>query len=174
MSAEICLKEIIPKNKKMLYVEVGVLRATNLIALANLFPLLDIIGIDSYETYLDTAHGYSVSKELSTYNKYVAEQKIQNSEYKNRIKLLIRDSFLVAQETENNSIDVVFLDKNFSEDSIMADIFDWYPKIKVGGILCGHDAYTQEIMSGVKKALFWYKIDNISIVADEVWWIKKI
>ncbi len=174
MPAETCLKKLIPIGQKLYYVEIGVLRATNLLAIADAFPLLDIVGIDSYESYLDSAHGYSVSKELSAYNKHIAEQKIQRSEHKDRIKLVVKDSCLAAKEVKNNSIDVVFLDKNFSEESVMQDIFDWYPKVSAGGILCGHDAHTEEILFGAKKALSNYAIDSVSVIDSEVWWVKKL
>lgn len=174
MAAEDCLVTIIPKDKKLLYFEIGVLKASNLVALADRFPLLSIVGVDSYAGYVDSIHGYAVSKKLSAHHKHVAEQKIQQGNYKDRVSLLIEDSTSVAKKLEDSSIDIVFLDKGFSEDITVADILDWYPKVVDGGILCGHDAYTKEVMAGVQKGLSHYGIDTVSVIDDEVWWIKKL
>jgi hypothetical protein len=173
MTSEVCLQKIIPTNTKLLYVEVGVLRATNIIALAEAYPLLDIIGIDSYEAYVDSAHNYKVSKTLSAYNRLVAEQKINCSKHKHRITLLVEDSHNAARNIADESIDIVFLDKNLSFEGAQQDVLTWYPKIKTGGVLCGHDAYTDEILRGVKLALNTFKINKIAVVDNEVWFIKK-
>jgi hypothetical protein len=54
----------------------------------------------------------------------------------------------------DNSIDFVFIDASHEYEDVKNDILAWYPKVKVGGILAGHDYYVHdEFASGVKKAV---------------------
>ena len=39
----------------------------------------------------------------------------------------------------DNSLDFVFIDANHSYEFVKDDIKHWYPKVKKGGILAGHD-----------------------------------
>lgn len=50
-----------------------------------------------------------------------------------------KSSVQAANEFEDKSLDVVFIDGAHDYDSVMEDIAAWYPKVKTGGILSGHD-----------------------------------
>lgn len=39
----------------------------------------------------------------------------------------------------DESVDFVFIDGCHEVESVRRDIADWYPKVKVGGIIAGHD-----------------------------------
>ena len=175
MSAEKCLIQILPKEISLKYFEIGVLRARNLVALAAEFPLMQITGVDSYQAYSDPAHGgYVVGKALSEMNKTIAIEAIKNSPNADRIKLVIKDADDYAIETPDESVDVVFLDKGFDVDIQASDIKNWYPKVKLGGILCGHDAWTPDTWQGVLKGLRSVGIETPPPVVDnEVWYITK-
>lgn len=43
----------------------------------------------------------------------------------------------------DNSLGWVYIDANHSEASVREDIAAWWPKIRSGGMLCGHDYTTQ-------------------------------
>jgi glycosyltransferase involved in cell wall biosynthesis/predicted O-methyltransferase YrrM len=44
-----------------------------------------------------------------------------------------------ASHYEDESLDAVFLDADHAYESIRKDIDAWLPKVKIGGIICGHD-----------------------------------
>ena len=44
-----------------------------------------------------------------------------------------------AHVAENKSQDFVFIDANHNYDDVLNDIGWWLPKIKRGGLICGHD-----------------------------------
>lgn len=169
MSAEACLKKLILKDTPLDYLEIGVLRAKNLVELAKEYPLLQITGVDSYEAYEDTAHGYFVTEQLSEYNKNIAKKAIQP--YSN-IKLYCETSQYFSKQIPDKSFDIIFLDKSFSVDTTYLDILDFYPKVKSGGILCGHDAWTHEVILGVNKAFLELGLPEPKIIDKEVWYIK--
>jgi len=66
----------------------------------------------------------------------------------NPIKLLSHDA---SKLYENNSLDFVFIDAAHDYENVKRDIESWLPKIKVGGILAGHDYETS--IDGVKRAV---------------------
>jgi len=42
------------------------------------------------------------------------------------------------------SLDFVYIDANHTYESVKEDIIDWYPKVKIGGIVAGHDFLSLE------------------------------
>lgn len=48
-------------------------------------------------------------------------------------------STTVAQTFKNDIFDAVYLDANHTLPHVIADIAAWLPKVKVGGVLAGHD-----------------------------------
>lgn len=57
-----------------------------------------------------------------------------------------------AHHFKNRSIDFVFIDAAHDYDNVTADIAAWLPKVKVGGIMAGHD-YDDDYRNGVVKAV---------------------
>jgi hypothetical protein len=54
--------------------------------------------------------------------------------------IMIRtDSKNASKLFQDNSVDFVYIDANHAYDFVVEDIELWYPKIKVGGYLWGHD-----------------------------------
>jgi len=82
-----------------------------------------------------------------------------------------------AEKIENNFLDLVFIDANHQYLNVQRDILSWMPKIREGGIICGHDYGDR--WPGVIKAvdeLFPNKIINLIPDTDynnivSVWWI---
>lgn len=57
-----------------------------------------------------------------------------------------------AQAFDNDSVDFVFIDAAHDYESVKADISAWLPKVKIGGIIAGHD-YDEDYKYGVVKAV---------------------
>ena len=77
------------------------------------------------------------------------EFNLKNLDLENFIKPIKMDSATASLKFDNESIDVIFLDADHSYKSVKKDLECWYPKVKKGGILAGHD-YTWE---SVRKAV---------------------
>lgn len=57
----------------------------------------------------------------------------------------------VVNQFEDESLDIVFIDLTHTYESVKEDIQLWLPKVKVGGILSGHDY--EPSWSGVVRAV---------------------
>lgn len=55
------------------------------------------------------------------------------------VTVLPKASVEAAEEFQDESLDLVFLDGDHSYEGVDADIKAWWPKVKQGGILGGHD-----------------------------------
>lgn len=78
-------------------------------------------------------------------------------------------SWEVSKNFEDSSVDFVFIDADHRYESVKKDIETWWPKIKKGGIISGHDYFNP---SGVKKA-----VDELlperTFSKDRVWYMVK-
>lgn len=69
----------------------------------------------------------------------------------------------------DNSLDFVFIDAAHDFENVTKDIQVWFPKVKVGGIIAGHD-YTWG--PDVKKAVdIFFEAKGLSVIEDEGCWI---
>ena len=69
-------------------------------------------------------------------------------------------SVSAAKQFTDRSLDFVYIDADHSYESCLADINAWHPKIRVGGILSGHDYHNtithSRVQCHVKKAILEY------------------
>lgn len=109
---------------------------------------------------------------------------------------MIMDSATASLIFADNSLDMIFIDADHRYSYVKVDIEMWLPKMKVGGIIAGHDCeekytnfgeYTKTINEhleedliiglchpGVVKALYDIFGDDYNIVPDSSMWWKKI
>ena len=67
---------------------------------------------------------------------------------------VIREYSVNAAKILDGQYDIIFIDGDHSYKHVMADIKAWYPRVRDGGILCGHD-YSED-HPDVKKAVVEY------------------
>jgi predicted O-methyltransferase YrrM len=63
----------------------------------------------------------------------------------------------------DETCDVVFLDGDHDTDSVSSDIAAWLPKVKTGGILCGHDP---TVLAAVVPVFGWPELE------DTIWHVQ--
>ena len=70
------------------------------------------------------------------------EAAIRNvKEFGDRVKWHVIDSVAASKKFYDESLDFVYLNADHTYKSVLRDIDAWYPKVKLGGVLGGHDYY---------------------------------
>lgn len=97
------------------------------------------------EEYLDASNH---AEHLDAYS-----ETMKNVEgLENRAIMVRADSERASDMFSNESLDFVYIDANHAYDYVVQDINLWYPKVKKGGYLGGHDYI----------AMNWYKDPNFA------------
>ena len=83
---------------------------------------------------------------------------VKKNNYENGVKVIrgFSNDESIINQFDDELFDMIFIDGDHSYEGCKADLENWWPKIKVGKILCGHD-YCYEHKNpnnfGVKKAV---------------------
>ena len=167
------LVEFINKHEYKHGAELGVQKGINLRYLIDNVPDLHMIGVDIWSDK-------SVRWDGTKSEDLVHQQDNVNSGYYKalveyaatvhpRLSLHRHFTNYAHRFVENNSLDFVFIDAGHEYEDLIEDIDCWYPKVKVGGHIMGHDinqpqvrkAVNQKLGEGTwnwaKKQKIWYK-----------------
>ncbi|MEM6393312.1 MAG: glycosyltransferase [Planctomycetota bacterium] len=141
--------EIINKLGLQTGVEVGVAFGGHARAILELTEVSELTGVDAY-THRD---GYDDPMNLpqpafDELHQFTTERL---KPYSDRFTLLRQDSVQAARSFEQ-PLDFVYLDADHSEDGLRRDLAAWYAKIRIGGIIAGHD-YGHRDFPGVQRAV---------------------
>lgn len=90
--------------------------------------------------------------------------------YWEKVEIYKMDSEEAAQYIEDKSLDWCFIDANHAYEYVKRDIELWWPKVRPGGLLCGHDFSNRPIYQGVVKAVIEkFGRESISVNKDAFW-----
>jgi len=97
------------------------------------------------------------------------------SEFAERAKIIRDFSHSASELFEDQSLDLVYIDADHSYSGCYSDIKAWFPKVKPGGLICGHDYLDANIPVigefGVKSAvkIFFKKDPDFITIDDQPW-----
>jgi cephalosporin hydroxylase len=60
-----------------------------------------------------------------------------------------------AATYEDHSLDFVFIDASHEYEDVIADLHAWYPKVKPGGVIAGHDYLVFEDVTKAVREFFF-------------------
>lgn len=89
--------------------------------------------------------------------------------FADRVVIIREPSIVAASEFENSTLDFVFIDGDHSYEGCNTDILAWWPKIRKGGFLSGHD-YRDDMGFGVKQAVHGWLGDRQLRLGDNFTW----
>jgi hypothetical protein len=151
-------------------VEVGVDKGRFSEYMCQVNPNLELISIDPYAKDADKKF-----HELG--DKRYAHAKKRLEKYNCR---LIRDvSMNAVRNFKDSSLDFVYIDGSHEFDFVMQDIIEWNKKVRVGGIVAGHDyeLYRQgNVVAAVNVYTKQHKITKWFLTEDKFpswFWIKE-
>ncbi len=119
--------------------EVGVMAGKNALSILKSIPNLELILVDPYMVY--------EYRKFKRHNRWKWHLPEMNRMRRHALKLvsgynvrwLMTTSVKAAPSVEDESLDFVYIDGNHSYDFITQDLQAWYPKVRSGGIVSGHD-----------------------------------
>ena len=148
-------------------VEVGVGRGDNAIAMLSSIPHAKFYLVDSYDVNNSTFQFGRIFT-LEERSEFINDLKKNLEPFKDRAKLLILDSAEAAKRFPDDYFDFVYIDGQHEYISVLNDLKSWFPKIKRGGLISGHDYGC----AGVNRALEEYFIDGVINEAEDWYAIK--
>jgi hypothetical protein len=130
-------------NSGDIFVEVGSFKGRSSIAMAvNIINSGKDIKFYCVDTWLGSIEHQSGqdSEDKDVINNNLKNIFIKNIEsVKNIITSIEKTSIEAANDFENSSLSFVFIDASHDYENVKKDLEAWYPKIKKGGTLAGHD-----------------------------------
>lgn len=95
-----------------------------------------------------------------------------------RITVLPIASTVAANYIEDGSVFAAFIDANHRYEHVLADIRAWYPKVKPGGFLAGHDLAKPDVARAVEDGLAGFGIASFETAPGDSgqwpsWYVRK-
>ena len=137
-------------------------------------PNLHLLLVDPWLCY----PGYVETPNQETYEKMYNEVL---EKFKDKPHTIIRDfSVNASEQVPNGSLDFVYIDGNHDFLHITQDISYWYPKVRKGGIISGHDFVRYRgnpmfchVKDVVQAWVYAYGISPWFVTRDRSWfWVK--
>lgn len=135
--------------------EIGVRKGDYSKTLCEKIPNLKMYCIDPYIPYrgrkpdqekMDVLFEYA-QKNLSDFN----------------VEFIRKTSMDAVKDFEDESLDFVYIDAMHEFDPVMMDIINWVPKVRIGGIVSGHDyieSYDCGVINAVRAYTFAHSINE--------------
>jgi hypothetical protein len=166
------IPEVINKNNFKIGAEIGIAFGGHIENILKNTNIEKIYGIDPHQHidgYIDSMN--LPQEEFDILNTFVLKRL---KKFGNRF-VNIRNFSDKAVEDIKESLDFIYIDGDHSYKGVKKDLDIWFPKIKKGGIMSGHD-YGHSSHQGVKKAVDEFFINKnlkIDILGNEIWCVKK-
>jgi len=150
---------LVPDPTHPVGAEIGIGKGVNASHLLGTFPGLKLHCVDNWEGVWSPQYDIWC-KVKEKYSERVVEHKCPSDK---------------AEIDE--PLDFVFIDANHETESVTRDIKYWYPKVKDGGVIAGHDIGNSDLVTGnaesVKNAVNAAFGGRHKIGPDFVWWAVK-
>lgn len=155
------LAEFLAENELNVGAEIGVAAGEYSEILMKANPELTLYGIDPWEPY----KGYKDFARLGTFNSLEAQAHERLDRFDN-YHFIKKYSLDAADQIPNESLDFVYIDANHSEPYVTQDIEAWFPKVRVGGVVAGHD-YARIKAKGEEDSTNWAVIPAVHRFAEK-------
>lgn len=172
------LAEVLKHRPHRTGAEIGVKEGKTTAVLLERLPGLELLYcVDPWEHYADYdsdragRHIEWPSQRLldRAYNEFLRRTR----PHQGRVVVLRTYSRYAAPTIPNQSLDFAFIDANHAYEYVKEDILLWWPKVRVGGLISGHDYDRWSHAWGVKRAVDEAFGDAVHLGPAWCWWVYK-
>jgi len=123
-------------NFPLIVAEVGVEKGLNAAEMVQKMNIDKLYLVDDYLPYTDYLGGFCPPE---------IQDEVYQIMFKNltphldKVIFITKNSLLASTLFINEFFDFIYIDGNHNYDSVKQDILAWWPKVKKGGLLGGHD-----------------------------------
>jgi len=167
----------IQKNKNVVVAEIGVLEGELTKMVLDNHSNVTYIQVDRWHAYSEEERERENNSTMTfKEQKYFDDAKKKNlqniKKYRKRVKIIEDDSVNAANQIEDETIDICFIDAAHSYIGVTNDITAWFPKVKKNGWIGGHDTQRETVMDAVND---FFKDKGYCVFCDKnnTWWVKK-
>lgn len=116
--------------------QVGVERGLNATEMLQSMNFDKLYLIDDYAPYTDYLGGFCPQEIQDQVYQWMFKNL---SPYLDKVVFITKSSMLASTLFQDEFFDFIYIDGNHNYDNVKQDMSLWYPKVKKGGILSGHD-----------------------------------
>jgi hypothetical protein len=152
-------------------IEVGVGFGGHAEAILDQTPVAELVGVDPYEHRADYDDPMNLPQEQFENLFWYAMGRLSRfgARYGHLRAFSTQAAPLITEQA-----DFVYLDADHSYANVAADLNLWFPKVRPGGIIGGHD-YALAQFPGVKQAVDEFcavRRLRLHVEPDTVWWVE--
>lgn len=155
------------------FVEIGAWFGRSTVYLANCIreraqPGGRLFAVDTWQGSPDIPYMQQVVREHggSIYSQFL--QNIKDAGVSDIVQPMCMSSAEAAQSFKDESIDFIFIDGCHRYDQVLQDLKVWFPKLKPGGAIAGHDY--QPLWPGVVRAVHeFFNRETIGAIGNSFW-----
>jgi hypothetical protein len=155
------------KGHWLVGVEIGVAQAQNALSILQELPMEKLFLIDPYVAYMENG------QQLSYVDCYeVAKQKLAGLKQ----VTFLHESSEQAVGHIDEGLDFVYIDGNHSYKYVKMDILNYFPKVRVGGVIGGHDYvpfHADNVVRAVDEFVSEHGRENFHTLFPDWWFVKQ-
>lgn len=141
-------------NNRFVGIEIGVHQADLARVMVNFFPFCRWHAVDPWAPYKANykSHDQTYSKQHWDGIYRSVQQELDLPIRDGRLILHRKTSDAAVADFEDASVDLVFVDGLHTQEQVERDIRNYWPKLRSGGVMCGHD-FAHPSGNNVQKAV---------------------
>lgn len=166
-------------GKGLVGAEIGICGGEHALSLLKTLKIDKLFLIDPYEMYETYVKGEGKNygeTQLPLSDTYIQAQNLLKP-FEDKIKWVKKLSDDAVKDI-HDSLDFVYVDGNHDYEFVKNDIENYYPLLKKGGVIGGHDFYNgfAKTHSGVVTAVTQFSVSkNIQLFVEQPdWWVYKV
>jgi SAM-dependent methyltransferase len=161
--------------------DLGTGDGTNLLALLHNCPNIKTIhGVDCYKPwtdYLKIPYDGTISVSLNEFEmellKTVSLTRRKYAVKSDRIVFHEKSSVDALEDFEDGSLDFIFVNSYSNLQTARADVANWWPKLKEGGIMYGNSWECYPVQKAVNEFRFKNNIETTLVTYNNIWSFRK-